>query len=559
MGVEISKRIQCPACAAKGLDKSKNNLAIYEDGKFCQACGYTDKPNNYTSLVAGDLIELKDRNISLTTCEKYNVRTVEYNGFLSGYELNKEALVIFPIYENGKVVKQKLRSKTNKSVMTQLGKTDSSMLFGQNAFSPNKQIPVIVTEGEYDALSMYQMTGLPSVSIVRGIGGAYKELLANLEWLSGFKEVLLCFDMDEHGREGVEKCIPLFEPGTVRNVTLPLKDANDMLKAGRQDEIKKLLWNAEIIKPKTIVFPCELEEEVLTRPAYGTPWPWEFMTKVTYGNRRGEVYMLAADSSIGKTQFVYEIVANHISNGCKVGLIDLERQNVQTMQRIIGGILNKRIYLPDCTDFDKKEIAEQLDKLKDSLALYRTESGKLSVENILINIRYLAKAYKMDFFVIDNLTALASCAVGVKDHEAASQTTGQLVQLAKELNVTIFIVNHLVKDPISLNADITMPDGHNYNAAKDGLTWETGRIPGVGHIYGGGKVAKLPDYLIVLARNRMSTDKEIQRTLIVKFLKTRMESSHEGEEFKLQYDYSTGKLVERRWENEQRSKYQSLL
>lgn len=886
MGAEIGKRTQCPACAAKGLDKSKNNLATYDDGKFCQACGYTDK-KSYTALIPGDIIELADRGISLACCEKYNVRTVAYKGFLSGHELNNEPLVIFPIYENGRVVKQKLRSKNNKDIMSQLGKTESMRLFGQNTFSPNKQIPIIVTEGEYDALSMYQMSGLPTVSIVRGVGGAYKELLDNLEWLSGFKEVLLCFDMDESGRSGIEKCIPLFEPGTVRNITLPLKDANEMLLAGRQDEIKKLIWNAEVVKPKTIIFPNELREEVLTKPKYGTPWPWDFMTKVTYGNRLGEVYMLAADTSIGKeqpvsalvstpsgfktmggiqvgdkvngyrgvatvtgvfpqgvkpvykltfsdgrsceaglehlwevkthdqlyrsrrdgknaftvmttkdlinykgvkglfiktckpveyitrdyvippyslgvligdgaltgaglvissneediitkvcselhvtstssqhnsdhrlltassrhyreylvkagltvkspcrfipheylygsiqhrqellkglmdtdghvstigaysfsttsaqlkddfvllcrglgyivttqedrrekyttgvcykvsiktkeiivssekhlarlqtarsvsrnrsyyhdhlklvsveyvreeeskcimldsedhlyltndyvvthnTEFMYQIISHHIRAGCKVGLIDLERQNTQTLQRVIAGMINKRIYLPDCDDFNEQEIAEQLDKLQESLVLYRPESGKLSVDSILINIRYLAKAYKTNFFVIDNLTALSTnIAAGNKDYEVASQTVGQLVQVAKELNVTIFIVNHLVKDAISLNADITMPDGHEYNASKEGLTWETGRVPGVGHIYGGGKVAKLPDYLIVLARNRMSTDKDIQRTLTVKFLKTRMESSHEGEEFKLQYDYATGQLIEKRW------------
>mgnify|MGYP001559568929 CR=1 FL=1 len=266
----------------------------------------------------------------------------------------------------------------------------------------------------------------------------------------------------------------------------------------------------------------------------------------------GNKYMLEAlkDTSVGKTQIMYQIIAHHIANGCKVGLIDLERQNVQTMQRVISGMINKRIYLPDCIDFDKKEINEQIDILQDSLAMYRPESGKLSVESILINIRYLCKAYKMNFFVIDNLTALATnVSTGMKDYEIASQTVGQLVQIAKELNITLFIINHLVKDPINLTADITMPDGHDYNASKEGLTWETGRMPGVGHIYGGGKVAKLPDYLMVVARNRMSIDKDIKKTIIVKFLKTRMESSFEGEEFKLCFDTDSGQLLEKRsWE-----------
>lgn len=895
MGKEVAPRQQCPNCKALGRDTDKDNLATYDNGTFCQGgCGHSElnvsPAPQVQGLVPGDIHELADRGILKTTCEKYNVRTAEFTGKLAGQELVKEPIIIFPIYENGRVVKQKVRSKNIKKVMSQLGQTDCMKLFGQNCFSPNKSVSVIVTEGEYDAMAMHQMSGLPAVSIVRGAQGAQKEILENLEWLSGFKDVLLCFDMDNCGREAVEACVPIFEPGTVKNLTLPLKDANEVLLAGREGEIKKCIWNAEVIRPKTIVFPNDIRDEVLVKPKFGTPWPWDFMTKVTYGNRLGEVYMLAGDTSVGKmnplstliatptgwkkmgdiqvgdvihgydnhtivigvypqgvkpvyrltfsdgrsceaglehlwevkthkqlqnsrlrgenitsrlttkemmeyrgkkglfiktckavtneaidylvppyilgvligdgcltlpglqfstseielvnkissavessyvknpssytyrfystetskkykaylklvglnikspfrfipkeylqgsieqrldllkglmdtdghvtkegayrfhttsvqlkddvlelcrglgyiarfaedirdkyttgvcyyisiktqdvivssikhlakleaenkvkrnrkyyydhiklksieyvreeesqcimvdspdhlylindyvvthnTQIIYQIISQHINNGCKVGLIDLERQNVQTLQRVISGMINKRIYLPDCTDFDTKEIGEQIDKLQDSLALYRPESGKLSVESILINIRYLCKAYKINFFVLDNLTALATGATGgLKDYEIASQTVGQLVQVARELNITLFIVNHLVKDPINLTADITMPEGHDYNASKEGLTWETGRMPGVGHIYGGGKVAKLPDYLMVVARNRMSSDKDIQKTIIVKFLKTRMESSHEGEEFQLSYDVNSGQLLEKRsWE-----------
>ena len=36
MKAKVIRKEQCPVCALKGLDKSKNNLAVYEDGgKFC--------------------------------------------------------------------------------------------------------------------------------------------------------------------------------------------------------------------------------------------------------------------------------------------------------------------------------------------------------------------------------------------------------------------------------------------------------------------------------------------------------------------------------------------
>ncbi len=544
----VAPREQCPECAKKGLDTDKDNLAVYENGKFCQSCQYDTRKDLFKrELIAGSIVEIADRGLTYKTCEKYNIRCKEYTGYFSKKypHVYKELIAIFPISVNGKVVKQKIKSRIDKAKEAQTGDTKLFKLFGQDKFNPHKKCPVIITEGEWDAAAAWQMVDLPAVAITRGALGSEKELVENLVWLSEWKEVLLCMDNDEKGKEAVEKYTKLFEPGTVRNVTLPLKDANEMLLAGRTEEFKKCLYAAEIIRPKTIVFPNDLKEGILQKPSYGSEWPWKFMTKVTYGNRLGEVYMVAGDTSVGKTEVVYTVVEQHINNGLKVGLIDLERQPTQTMQRLIGKLLNKKIYLPSCEDFDEDEICKELAKIEDKVALYRPSSGKLTLDSVLINIRYLRKAYGIDFFVLDNLTALSvNMSYGVKEHEFASNATGQLVQIAKELNVTIFIINHLIKDPIKLNADITMPAEFEYQASKEGLSWETGRIPEVGHIYGGGKVCKLVDYVIVLARNRMSDNDEIQRTINVKFLKTRFDSTYEGKMYSVIYDRTTGKLKE---------------
>lgn len=552
MAIEMSKRQPCPACQENGLDTAGDNLAVYADGKYCQSCGYKEKLapmenkiKTMSALIPGTVVELRDRKLSLSTCEKYNVRTKSYTGKLGGGDLVEHLVTIFPLYVDGKVARQKIRSKSEKSIMAQRGNMECKKLFGQQAFSPTKKLPVIVTEGEYDAMAAYQMSGLPAVSILNGAQGASKDILNNMEWLSGWREVLLCFDMDEPGRNAVTTCLNILEPGSTRNIILPEKDANEMLLEGRVDDFKKCLSAAEVIKPTTIVFPEEIIEDIVKPPAYGSNWPWKFMTKVTYGNRLGEVYMLAGDTSVGKTQITYEIVCQHLQNGCKVGLIDLERQTAQTMQRIIGCMHNQVLHVPSSEKYPEEMIRKEVAKMKESIALYRPESGKLTIESVLVNIRYLNKAYGMTFFVLDNLTALSvNMGAGVKEHEYASMVTGQLVQIAKELNVTIFIINHLIKAPVQLNADITMGDDFVYKTNKEGLSWETGRMPEIGHIYGGGKVAKLPDYLIVCSRNRLSTDDVEKRTIHVKFLKTRFESSYEGHIFKLLFDPLHGKLNE---------------
>lgn len=571
MGTEIAPREQCPGCQALGRDTDKDNLAVYADGKYCQAgCGYVQTNKEHKKiegLVAGQIMELKHRGLSEDTCQKYNIRCAKYTGYLSkNVKVDNELVALFPTYKHGRVIRQKLKVVSDKKKQGLKGdNTQATALFGQQLFSPNKQIPIVVTEGEEDAAAIWQMTKalgkpLPAVSINNGANHAQKEIEANLEWLCGFKEVLFAFDMDGPGHDAFQACMSLFEPGQAKRVKMPLKDANEMLLAGRTDEMRACLWNAEIVKPNTIVFPHEIVEKVLQKPSYGISWPWKAMDKATYGMRRGEVYLLAAATSVGKTEFVREIITGLINNECKVGLFSFEQQPEQTMQRFIGALMNKRIYLPGCSGWDDEEISSHLNKLKDSIALYQPESGQISIESVLINIRFLAKAHKMAFFVIDNLKALATNPVidgkRVAAHDYASHAMGQFVALAKQLNINIFVVNHLANDKISLQAYVsTSPKNHEEYMSrtaedmqgyvnKPGLSWERGRTPGIENIWGSGAIKDLTDVIIVLSRDRVSKDSDIHRTTKVTFLKNRIDSNYEGFSFDLKYNYDTGRLTE---------------
>lgn len=535
-------RQQCPECAKTGGDTNKDNLVVYgENDAHCFACGFTqgsktvkkDKPK--TELVSGVYEPIVTRGVTLDTCQKYNVRVRHYIGQLGRHEYN-EHITIFPIYSEGRVIKQKIRSQLDKSKSTQRGDTKCMNMFGQSAFSPTKRLPIIVTEGEYDAMCMYQETGLPAISITRGSNGAHKELVTHLEWLSQWREVVLCFDMDEEGRKAASDCIGIFQPGTVKDIKLPLKDANEMVLAGRGKEIKQYISSAEVIRPSTIVSLLDIRDEILKQPEYGTPWPWKFLNNITYGCRLGETYMMAGPESCGKTQFMYEIVSHHLNQGCKVGFFDLERSNSQSTQRFLGAMHNKCFHRPGSSDWDAKFLDSELHRLDDMIKLYRPESGKLTLESILINIRYMNKCFGINFFILDNLTKLYSPIAGVKPYEFAEMVVSEICKLDTELGVTTFIINHLGKSPVGLTADITMGADFEYNTNIAGLSWATGRMAEPEQIYGGRNVTALPDYVFIFARNRMAENVKDKRTLHIKAAKTRFDSEYEGHIQKLLYD-----------------------
>lgn len=556
---------RCPSCAKNGNDTSGNNLVTHKDGsKHCHACGYhQDKYTRGLELIPGKVADLSKRGITRDVCEKYGVRQTDFSGYInkSYPQVTNEPIIIFPFTREGKTVYQKIRSLSVKDMMGVRGEIKNKGLWGKERFHPSKKWPLIINEGEIDSMSSYQMTGCPAVSLPDGAGSASKAILEDMEWLSQWKEVLLCFDNDEPGKLAVEKCIGLFEPGTVRNVTLPLKDANDMLKEGRTEEFKKAIWNAERIRPSTIVYAKDIREAILTPPEFGSPWPWPTMTKITYGRRKGETYLLAGPTGSGKTEITKEIVYQFLEEGQKVGVFQYEQQPESTMQRYIGSRLNQRLHLPGCDGWNNKEAIEQmLDKYEDNVVLLNQKAGIVSIESLLITIRWLYKADKIEFFVIDNLKAMATNPyiddkrVGMIEY--ITYCMGRFFSLARELMITIFVVNHLADDKMAKQMYVsTSPknaDEYLDRSADDmqkfinrpGTTWESGRMPTMENIFGGGTIRDLTDYVMVVSRNQESEDYDEHRKITLKFLKTRLDPQHKNNLMYLYYDYQTGRLTE---------------
>jgi twinkle protein len=549
---EIIGKEQCPECASHGADNSKDNLIIYTNGAWCFSCGKDPmKTSKDKELLRGAIESIPSRGLSKATCEKYGVEVGTYNN---------SPVVMYNILVSGKVVAQKIRSLEDKSMQFWSLGGANTKLFGQHSQNPTDKVPIVITEGEYDAMTVFQETGLPAVSITKGAAGAAKEVSLNLDWLQQWKYVILCFDNDEPGQAAVESVLAAFEVGQVKVAKFPMKDANDMLMAGRGAEIKKFLWDAEVVRPPSIVCPNELIASVLEKPTMGMKWPWEAMNEITYGFRTGEIYVVAAAESVGKTEFVKELIYDLLEKKVKVGVFSLEQNPEDTIRRLIGGKVNKRLHLPTETWWDETIIKQEIEALQDHLYLYNTKIAALPLEKILINIRYLVKCYGVKFILLDNLTALCASAMidgkHVRDVEYIGLVMSKLFSVIKELNVTILVVSHLATDKMSQTAYVsTAPKNSDLtfdvSAAemdkrlnKPGMHWETGRIPKLENIYGSGTLRKLADFIIVLSRNRTSEDFNEHRTTYVKFLKTRIDSSNEGKSFKLYYDYDTGRLVD---------------
>ncbi|PHJ20239.1 helicase [Cystoisospora suis] len=99
-----------------------------------------------------------------------------------------------------KIVRMKIRSLKEKSCMRLLPSGGSWGLFGAGTIPPGVDT-VVVTEGEFDAMSVYQATGLPAVSVPLGARSLPIQVLPFFE---KFTKIILWLDEDAAGREGAE-------------------------------------------------------------------------------------------------------------------------------------------------------------------------------------------------------------------------------------------------------------------------------------------------------------------------------------------------------------------
>ena len=132
---------------------------------------------------------------------------------------------------------------------------NKSGLFGRNRFAAGSNKAVVITEGELDALSLWQVLRIPVVS-VHSSSSARTDCSLERPWLNSFDRIYLAFDGDGPGRDAAQSVAALFDFNKVYELKFPggnRKDANDYLRNGERDELATLFANAKKYLPSTII------------------------------------------------------------------------------------------------------------------------------------------------------------------------------------------------------------------------------------------------------------------------------------------------------------------
>ena len=536
--MEINKKgfvkyhLPCPLC------KSSDAVSVNADSSaYCFSCQQyikeydmetqpiTNGKQEYKDLSVSksDFVEIVDRNISERTCKKYgvSVKTDSMGNITNHY---------YPYHDKqGSKIATKTRYTKSKEFSVQVN-THQAGLFGEHLFSKNKFI--IITEGEIDCLSAYQMfyTGkyeTPVVSIKHGVASAVKDIKNSLEWLEQFQNILINFDNDEQGKEGALKVAELFSPGKCKIMHLPqeFKDASDCLVKNKIQIYTQAFWNAKRFAPDGIINANTLFDDII-KPSVQSfvQYPFEGLNKMTYGLRASELVTFTSGSGLGKTQVIRELV-HHLLKQTKdnLGLLMLEENPVVTSKGIMSIEANQRLHLPD-VHISKEEWQKHFDATTGSGRVFLFDHfGSNTIDNIISRVRYLAKGLDCKYIIIDHVSIIVSDQSHGDERKALDEIMTRLRTLVQETGIAMIVVSHLRR-----------PDGKGH---------EEGAATSLSQLRGSASIGQLSDMVIGLERDAQHDDPEIRHTTKVRVLKNRF-SGITGPCCDLKYDMDTGRLAE---------------
>jgi twinkle protein len=513
----------CDACGSSDAN------GVYDDGHtYCHACetyvapsGEQPKKEKRVSdkgplLPVGKIDAIKTRFLTKATCEKFGYFTTTFNG--------KPAQVATYFSKDGAPVAQKIRMPGKE--FTFAGNPKEATLFGQQLWKTGGK-RLVITEGEIDAMSVAQAMGLtwPVVSVPNGASGAAKSIKANIEFVESYDEVVIMFDNDEPGMKAASEVAELLTPGKAKVAVLSEKDANDMLKVGKQKELTTAVWEAQVRRPDGIVSGADLWDKVSEKLEVGMRYPWEGLNKITYGLRKRELVTLSAGSGIGKSAVCREIAYKlGIVDKEKVGYVALEESVGRSAKGLMGIHLDAPIHLPG-NEVPGKELRKAFEEvLAPGRFHFFDHFGSLDSENLMSKLRYMVKGLGCGWIVLDHLSIVVSgMELEADERREIDRTMTMLRSFVEETGCGLILVSHLKR-----------PEGKGH---------EEGAKTSLAQLRGSAAIGQLSDIVIGLERNQQASTEEERNTTVIRVLKNRY-SGDTGVAAALRYSKETGRLTE---------------
>jgi twinkle protein len=330
-------------------------------------------------------------------------------------------------------------------------KRNEPVLMFADKFPAGSAKAITITEGGFDAASVYQMLGGYPVVSVRSSSSAAKDVGAHHKYLNSFEKIYLALDDDAAGRKASSEIAGLFDFNKIFHVNLgELKDANGYLQAGKEKEFKSIWYNAKRYLPEGIVSGYEAFAEAIAsekeRPFRS--YPWSKLQQVTRGIRRPELILVTAQEGIGKTEFIRGLEHHYLTTTpARIATIHLEESTGEQLKRLSSYDLGVPAHFEGAaTDEEIKAALVRITK-GDQERLHIYEHPDVDDPDVVLErIRFFVTVLGCEAVFLDHLSQLVSGLKEDDERKLLDYLATKLARMVKNLNFTCFVISHINDD-----------------------------------------------------------------------------------------------------------------
>lgn len=304
-------------------------------------------------------------------------------------------------------------------------------------------------------------------------------------------------------------CHLLRDYAMLREMMKTCSNALDLCKQGN-DDIKKLLDNvesdifnvrnkfiqSEIVELRNLVKETfqDLLDIANHKCAPGIPTDFPDLDRLIGGGLKpGEMFVLAARPSIGKTALALNIIRNIINREVEgqrksVVFFSLEMTDKQIIQRLLcteAKVPLSAIYEGSFQDADLSKLTAAVANLRRA-NLFIDSTSAISVFELRAKARKLRELSKIDLIVIDYLQLMRAGDRAAESRQVeVAAISGGLKAIAKELGVPVLVLAQLSRESEKTNG----PKNEN-------------PLPKLSHLRESGAIEQDADVVVFLHRNR---------------------------------------------------------
>lgn len=180
----------------------------------------------------------------------------------------------------------------------------------------------------------------------------------------------------------------------------------------------------------------------------GLPTGFKYYDEFSGGIQRGDLFIIAGETSNGKTTLALDILNNSCITGTKAAIFSYEMTTFQLTSRLVSRsqrISSKDIIRGAIDRNNLIKIQSNVSRLSNS-ELYIVKPSGSSFSKLKRDIARMVKIYGLDMIVIDYIQLLSNPKQNSSGADMIGEIANQLKALAVDLNIAIVLLSQLRRE-----------------------------------------------------------------------------------------------------------------